>query len=196
MNRLNQNLLKRLAHAVLGDYGLYRVYSIEPAPQDSDPAPLDLREVTDMAVLRNARFDEIRALENYWGDDAACFAVFEEGTPVAACWFWFGETYQQRNFWPLQARQAKLVQITTALPYRGKGYASKLLAFAAAAMQRRGFEKLFSRIWHSNTPSIAAFEKAGWHYVAFVAELHPLGRKQPWKIVRRHHSRAIRRSPE
>jgi RimJ/RimL family protein N-acetyltransferase len=140
-----------------------------------------------MAVLRDARFAEIRALENYRGDDAACFAIFETDSPVAVCWFWFGETYTQRNFWPLQDRQAKLVQITTALPYRGKGYAPRLLAFAAAEMKHRGFEQLYARIWHSNSPSIAAFEKAGWRYGAFVAELHPLGKTRPWRIVRRCH---------
>jgi RimJ/RimL family protein N-acetyltransferase len=180
-------MLKRLARAVLGDYSLYRIYALEPASTDAAPGSLDLREVTDMAVLSNARFDEIRALENYRGDDATCFAVFEEDTPVAACWFWFGDTYKQRNFWPLQVRHAKLVQITTALPYRGKGYAPMLLAFAAAEMKQRGFEKLYARIWHSNAPSIAAFEKAGWRYVAFVAELYPFGKTRPWRVVRRRH---------
>ena len=41
--------------------------------------------------------------------------ALEEGTPLAAAWFWWGERYERdRGFWPLAEKEAKLVQVTTA----------------------------------------------------------------------------------
>lgn len=35
-----------------------------------------------------------------------------------------------------------------------------------------------ARIWHSNTPSIRAFTRAGWQRVATVAEVQPAGMRR------------------
>ena len=40
-------------------------------------------------------------------------------------------------------------------------------------MRKRGFVRLYARIWHNNLPSIRAFIKAGWKYERFVLELEP-----------------------
>jgi RimJ/RimL family protein N-acetyltransferase len=52
-------------------------------------------------------------------------------------------------------------------------------------MSQKGYRRLYARIWHSNHPSIATFEKAGWAYIALVIEVFPLGLKSPWRLVRR-----------
>ena len=98
------------------------------------------------------------------------------------CFYWFGERYQKRNFLQLKEGEAKLVQIVTDPLMRGKGVAQTLIAMSSLDMQRRGFSRLFARIWHSNTPSLRAFERAGWMRKGLIIEIDPLHRSKPWRF--------------
>jgi GNAT superfamily N-acetyltransferase len=114
---------------------------------------------------------------NYDGEQAACFVAEKQSEVIAACWYWFGETYQRRNFWPLRPEEAKLVQITSAVMARGRGVAAALIRFSTEQMLEAGFNALYARVWHSHAASLRAFENAGWREHAKVLEASPLGRR-------------------
>lgn len=174
------SLIRSVARLMLGDYDLYRIYTLDLSrvalPLASD---LVLTQLVDASQLTESECVALRDLGAYAAPDARCFGAWSDGELVGACWFWYGRTYLKRGFWPLRDGEAKLVQITVHDRVRGRGIATQLLHFAAKEMQQAGFQRLYARIWHSHAPSIAAFEKAGWRYFAFVAVFHPFGRKRP-----------------
>ena len=181
------NFLKSVAHALFGDYALYRIYALELNKNFSSETPLlQFTPIESSVLLTESDSEAIRNLADYYERELAFgFGARIENTLVAACWFWAGSTYRKRNFWPLKEDEAKLVQITTHENYRGKGFAPLLLAYAAEAMQRKGYKTLYARVWHSNQASISAFKKAHWKYIAFVAHVYPFGKKKPWRFCSR-----------
>lgn len=185
-------LVKRVAQALLGDYSLYRIYRLDPRAAgalEAGPAettgqdqPLTLGPVGRAEI--DASGDALlREQASYCGEQAHAYACRRGAQLLALCFFWHGARYRARNFWSLAEGEAKLVQIVTAASARGQGIAGRLLAHAARDMAARGFGPLYARIWHSNQPSIAAFDRAGWTRVATVAEIHPLRRKKPLRMV-------------
>jgi GNAT superfamily N-acetyltransferase len=166
--------LRAFAHLAFGDYGLYRIYSFALAHAAEPPSMSWM-----MAPVRDAedfaRSDDpsLRALATYSGAEAYAFGAWINGRLAAGCWLWAGDTYRRRNFWPLSPGDAKLIQVTTAEVFRGRGVAPALISFAAAQMKARGYTRLFARVWYSHAASRATFRKAGWTEEAFVAELFP-----------------------
>lgn len=178
-------LTRALARLLLGNYQLYRIYRLRPsASAGGDPLVVAL---DGSQALQAARCNELRDLCQYAGEDAYGYGYREGGELLAACWYWTGRRYREnRNFWPLEEGEAKLVQIVTAPTARGRGIAGRLLTHSAADMATRGYRALYARIWHSNRPSIRAFERVGWQYIAFVADVYPpLRRRRPLRWVRR-----------
>ncbi len=137
-----------------------------------------------MSAITGSPHREIREMIWYGGDGTFCFGAWFAGDLVAACFYWNARRYQARNFWPLSPADAKLVQVTTAKRFRGRGVAASLIGAASASMMSQGFENLYARIWHSNRPSLRAFRTAGWRYIAFVAEFEPPGLKR-YRFVRK-----------
>lgn len=170
------------ARLVFGDYAVYRIYAIDAENCAlSEPGSLEFVELNTPDDLGDNA--EMHNLETYLGNEAFCFGARVGGKLAAACFFWTGQRYKQRNFWPLANNEAKLVEVRTLPHQQGQGLASRLIQRASHEMARRGFRRLFARIWHSNRPSIRAFEKAGWRYIAFVIEVAPFGIKR-WRWVR------------
>jgi len=183
-----KQFVRSVARRLLGPYALYRVYEHwEPGPELSEPTggEVTLAQLEDADELDRSPDLALRGLAEYAGPDAFGFEARVDGSLAAACWFWAGERYKSRNFWPLQADEAKLIQITTAEQFRGRGIAPRLIRFASSRMYGLGYRRLYARIWHSNRASIVAFKKAGWREVAFVIEVAPLGIKRPWRLVLR-----------
>jgi len=179
-------VLSYIAHIIFGDYALYRIYQLDLPPngQKLHTQGFEFKHILDAGELDMADDPAINQLAGYAGEDAQGFAALVKGRPVSVCWFWSGKRYRKRNFWPLQPHEAKLVQIVTDEGWRGKCLAPLLLSYAANEMNKLGFRRLYARIWRSNHPSIAAFEKTGWQYIAFVIELFLLGIKRPIRMVR------------
>lgn len=177
-------LLKRLAHAVLGDYSIYRVLQ-HHAGQAAAPLPPQAAGFRIGLVQRaeiEASADQLlRQQAFYAGEGARAYACYDGGRIVGLCCYWHGERYRPRGFWPLQAGQAKLVQIITATDMRGRKVAQALIAASGADMAAQGFDVLFARVWHNNHPSLRAFAAAGWRPCALVLELNPLRRARPWR---------------
>ena len=112
--------------------------------------------------------------------------AFKNNELASICWIWGPETYlTKRNFWPPGKNEAKLVDAYTSENYRNQGLASTLFKFTAKKVKEYGYERLYCRIWHSNKPSLRAFEKAGWIKHAVVYEITPVFCKKPLRFVRK-----------
>lgn len=170
-----KSALKRLAAALLGDYSAYYVYA---SPRNGDTVPRD--DQHGQLVVRPLDRDEIAQAHDaiisheaaYAGPGAYSFGCLLRDRLVAVCFYWYGPRYSLRNFWPLGEHEAKLVQIITLPEARNQGVAKRLIAESLDYVTRReGIHRAFARIWHSNIPSLRAFEHAGWHRVALVVEI-------------------------
>lgn len=176
---------KMLARILLGDYAIYRIYS-RTAGQETSPQSKALAGLRcigiDQQTIEASADPLIRDQAGYAGTGAFAYACFDGERIVGICFYWFGERYLQRNFWPLADGEAKLVQIITLPDMRGRGIARALIAGSSELMQAKRFRGLYARIWHSNTPSLLAFERAGWSRVATVIEINPLRRSRAIRI--------------
>jgi ribosomal protein S18 acetylase RimI-like enzyme len=149
-----------------------------PARGDISVAPIDGPQ-----VLAGASDPEIAGLSGYARDGVYGFGAWFAGELAAGIGVPAASADSQRSTWPIAAGEAKLLQITTASRFRGKGLARALIAHSAAAMRQRGFGPLYARIWHSNAPSRSAFRAAGWYRRALVLEFAPFGIGRPCRIA-------------
>ena len=181
--------IKKALTAILGGYEVWRIYRCDLAGQragdlsDFRARGYEFREV-DGEEIAAATDPEIRARAFYAGDGFAGFAVSCEGEIVCLQCFWYGERYRLRNFWPLRPRQAKSVELFTTPAHRGKGLATALKTYSAEQMKEKGFDTLFSRIWHSHKASCRVSEKAGWTHIATVLEFTPFGLRRTIRLTK------------
>lgn len=183
-------VLKRLAKFVLGDYGIYRIFR---SPANDAGTADELKEVAgeprfieaDAAALESAESKLLRDQAWYGGPDSWIFACLVDDRMVASSIVWYGERYKTRNFWLLRSNEAKLVQIVVDDRIRSRGIGTKLIRYTAAQVASKGMHACYARVWHSNAPSVAAFEKAGWTEIAMVVEFYPFGCGRPIRIKRR-----------
>ena len=186
-----KELVKRLLRGVFGEYSIYRVLG-DGSASAPELGHFELREV-DGGFVAGLEDPLLREQAWYSGAESRIFACFESkpsdstgllAEPLALCAYWYGQRYAQRNFWPLQPGEAKLVQVITSERARGRGAASHLIQSSAATLRAEGMTRLYARVWHSNLPSLRAFERAGWLPLALVIEFHFFGRKFPTRITR------------
>lgn len=131
-------------------------------------------------------FPELRECDWYGGSGSHGFGILrDDGVLVCAQWLWFGERYQQRSFWPLEAHEAASMQLVSAASERGKGLATQIKVHSAERMRAKGFSRLYSKIWWTNTSSIRVSEKAGWRNVGTILEISLPARSRPVRVVRR-----------
>lgn len=177
--------VQKLASQLLGEYSPYFVYRwVEGQTGDEiareagfQVCPIDAAQIADADV-------SIQKQAGYLGSESRAFGCFVDGHLAGVCFYWFGERYKRRGFWPLKPGEAKLVQIIVSPDSRGRGVAPILIQASARTMADSGFSNLYARIWHSNKPSLRAFDKAGWLRIAFVLEFNPFRAKKPLRIQR------------
>lgn len=179
-------LVKRVARALAGDYSIYRIYASgdveKTAPIDPGETPLTV-EKSSGDFLASQPSSLISQQAGYGGTGTDVYVCRNNNKIVGVCFYWSGDRYRQRNFWPLKIDEAKLVQIVVEPDQRGMGVAPFLIKQSCNDMLRSDKNKCYARIWHSNTPSIRAFEKAGWSRVATVIEAFPFGLGRRCRIV-------------
>lgn len=190
-----KEIVKKLIRLLLGDYSAYVIYTNVTGQaahgQTETQATFKVLPV-DSTDIDACAEPLIREQVGYAGPGSYAYGCFDQGRLLGVCFYWFGARYLKRNFWPLQAGEAKLVQIITLPQMRGAGVATLLISQSCRDMAARGFTKAFARIWHSNTPSIKAFERAGWVRIALVLEINPFRRSQPHRIrlkIKAHEAR-------
>jgi GNAT superfamily N-acetyltransferase len=177
------SLLKPLAQRLVRDYEIYWIFRCDrAAPLAAGRAPCTVAQV-DEAQVRALSSPLLRGQAWYAGEQTHAFLALHRGEPAGLCFYWFGARYQSRNFWPLQAGEAKLVQVIVDPLQRGRGIATALIALSAAALTGEGFRTLYARVWHSNAPSIAAFKRAGWRRVALVVTVQLPGTGRRLRVV-------------
>lgn len=184
-----------VAKALLGKYSAYRILTLraedEPAGPSATASKFVLREIDRHAVASSA--DQVmRDQAWYCGEGCEAFGCFSAEHLVGVCFYWHGARYNLHDFWPLAAREAKLVQIVTSPDMRGRGVATALIEYSAPIVIERGFDRLYARIWHSNLASLRAFERTGWYRIGTVVEVNPLRCSKPWRFVMRRHHRPVR----
>lgn len=182
---LVKELVKKLTHMLLGDYSAYYVYSwAAKGASLSEPrtAAAFRVETIDESAIKSSTESLIRDQAGYAGPSSHAYACFDDDRIVGVCFYWFGDRYRKRSFWPLADWEAKLVQIVSLPDMRGRGVATSLIAASCRDIMRKGFSRAYARIWHSNTPSLRAFERAGWTRVALVVEINPLRWSRPIRM--------------
>jgi hypothetical protein len=178
-----KDLLKALARALLGEYAAYHVLRQDRGGAAAAPQSADYRVVVLERVAIEACPDPLmREQAGYAGEEAIAYACMHGEQIVGLCFYWYGARYLKRNFWPLKAGEAKLVQIITSPQMRGKRVAGTLIAASCADMLGRGFGTVYARVWHSNEPSLRAFAGARWTRCATVVEVNPLRRPRPIRL--------------
>lgn len=166
-------MLRQLARFLLGDYQAFWILERRSVPgggASDRPVELGVLQAADLAACGQQTLAEQAW---YLGSEAVAFGWYADDALQAVCVYWYGDRYRSRNFWPLTAKEAKLVQVITAPSARGRGYAGKLIAASADAMADDGFERMLARVWLTNTPSLRAFRSAGWRRVALVITGEP-----------------------
>lgn len=178
-------LAKKLAHILLGEYSAYYVYaqSAKGALQAATQITSNFSvQKVDASIIYAHTNPIINEQADYAGIESHAYACFDEDRIVGVCFYWFASRYLKRNFWPLAPGEAKLVQIISLPEMRGRGVATTLVVRSCADMMQQGFHQTYARIWHSNTPSLRAFERAGWGRIALVIEINPLRRSRPFRL--------------
>jgi len=180
-----KELAKNIARIIFGEYSIYYIYA---SPDNShNTSQIELKsghsvQVVDLDTVKSSADPLIRDQVNYLGSEALAYACYVEDRIAGLCIYWFGERYQKRNFWPLKEGEAKLVQIVTVPQLRGGGIAMELITRSNMDMLKKGFSRMYARIWHSNAPSLRAFQRAGWTRRALLIEMNPLRLGKPIRL--------------
>jgi RimJ/RimL family protein N-acetyltransferase len=172
------------------EYACYKMFRTELASYEMPPHELphgySVSRVT-RADVEQATHPAIADLAGFGGPDSLGFAVLRDGEIVSVSWAWHGARYRdERNFWPLGPRDAKMMQTFTIPEERGRGFTLLLMHRFAHELKLLGFERVFTRIWWNHSASIRVAQKMGRRHIATVVELRAAGRRL-LRFVRRHH---------
>ena len=103
-----KTLVRSIARRLLGPYAMYRIYEHRepphPPPAAGEVVLAPIRGVEELALSPDP---DLRELADYGGEGSFGFEARVDGELVAACWYWAGERYRTRNFWPLGDDEAK-----------------------------------------------------------------------------------------
>lgn len=168
---------------LLGNYEIYYIYRSSESLYEEESTPAGAIKRISKNDMTDGLSKPLLESVGYFGKDTVAYGFFIDNVLKSICFYWFGERYQTRAFWPLQRGEAKLVHIVTETTVRGKGIASHMITQSTRDMLNQGFTRLYARIWHSNTPSIRAFEKAGWARIALVIRVNPFRRSLPIRFT-------------
>lgn len=180
-------MIKRVLRGLLGDVAVWRIFR-----WDADRVTGGTRHTG--VTCRAIDTDEVMALPDplladqawYGGAGSYGFAgLMDNGAVAGLCFYWHSTRYSLSRFWPLRDGEAMLMQIVTTPAARGRGVARSLIQHSAQLMAAKGLRTLWARVWITNAPSSAAFAAAGWREVAWVLEINPLRRPEPWRIALR-----------
>lgn len=171
-----KTLLKRIARVALGDYGAYYVYCIDA--QDALAAASSVANEPcgpiEPGELANAS-QYLADVDWYLGEGSDLYGYRIEGQLVGVAVGWFGPRYGDHNFWPLGESEAHLIEMRTTEAARGRGVATVLMRVAAADYARRGFTRIFGRVWHSHEASHKVLSRAGFRKCGRVWQFEPFG---------------------
>jgi GNAT superfamily N-acetyltransferase len=166
---------KKVVTFLLGPYRFNRIYRLEPNDAERHvPHGVSVERLEGLS-RESITSAELRDRFSYGGHDAYGYGLSFEGSLAAVCWFWGPRRFHDPLLWSLENGEAILVDLVTSPAFRGRGLASVLIRCASADMRRAGWQSLYTWMWHTHRASYRAFERAGWHQIAWVLEIHPFG---------------------
>jgi Acetyltransferase (GNAT) family len=177
-------------------YSCWRIFSLplrDIADAGALPAGYRFAELS-RADLSTRLCAELRRFEQYAGQDSCSFGILgSDGVVACIQCMWFGERYRRESFWPLEADEAASVQTATATGERRKGLATQIKQHSAVRMKQKGFSRLYSRVWWTNTASVRVHKKAGWSHVGTTFEILVPGFRRSVRLVFHtdRHTRAL-----
>lgn len=176
-----KKVLKNVARILLGHYRFNRIYRFG-AGTARIPLPPGVSCSALTAIPPEPVDDELRKRFSYAGEDARGFGLFVDGHLASTCWFWGPLRLHDPLLWSLEPGEAALVDLMTAVQYRGRGLASLIIQYSGMEMRQLGMRDLYAWIWHNHHASYRAFEKAGWRQIAWVLEIYPFGSRHPQRL--------------
>lgn len=178
-----KNLIKWILRILFKDYQFNRIYFIDLPTSDAQIHDQMLGVETIKVVESQEQFafapdQRIRDHAWYLDKHANVYGVYTGDELVCVCSFWSaGHPNIRSRFSTLKGNEAVMVDLLTAPECRGKGYALAITRFAENDLFLKGYQRLWTWVWHSNTPSIRVFNKAGWNCSHFLLEFQPYGMK-------------------
>ena len=173
-------LFKRALHLLLGDYQYWKIFCIDlPQPGAELASGISIKPLDFETLGALEEDDGFRERMSFGGEDAQGFGLYVDGELAAMQWYWWGARYEAERrgrSWRLPSDAAKSVGLYTLPHHRGKGYAVMLKRQSVHLMSRRGFGRLYARVWHSHKSSIRVQEKAGWKLAGSYIEIRPFGK--------------------
>jgi len=171
------------------DYACFRVFSkaLDESSGHVDPLPAGYRcdEIAPDELL-SSPFPALRDCAWYGGEGAFLYGLRRpDGVVTCLQCLWFGDRFRQHGFWPLDRDEAASVHLETAEDDRGKGLATFLKQQTALRMHQKGFQRLYSRIWWTNTSSLRVSEKVRWSHIATILEVTMPWRADPLRLTLR-----------
>lgn len=180
------SILQRLLSPFVRDFWIGRTFVHQArhseAPQLPSTPGLELRLLNDEDIdaIRHSSDSSLHRVSPL-GPGLQCFGARLNESFVGVCTFAFGREYvRSGGFYGLGPSEAELADVFTSSFYRGRGIASALIQFSTEQMHQQGFETLFAKVWHSNTPSSRAFLRAGWKQSCFFIRLYPRFTARIW----------------
>lgn len=167
--------LKAIAKTFLGEYEVYRIFSTDCLPLQRSPSDRRLQFVSvGIDAISDCPDQTIRSQAWYAGEGSRAFAFVLHDQIVGLCFYWYGARYRERNYWPLDPDEAKLVQVFCIPSLRGIGLGRSLIEHSTASMLQSGYQRLFARVWYTHAQSFRAFRSAGWQQIACILRIDPL----------------------
>jgi RimJ/RimL family protein N-acetyltransferase len=155
--------LRALVRVIATDYWNGWLYVLETCQAPPVEVGVRYRILEEPGEVAGSPHEEISKQSAPLEGDTWGFGAWQDGEIAAVCWFHARDTYRRRGgMLRLANDEAELGQITTAVAFRSRGLATELIRYGAWEMRSTGFRRLYARIWHDNTASIRAFERAGW----------------------------------
>ncbi len=151
--------VKELVKRLLPNFELYRVYQTQL--RDYQPPVTIDYQVVDLASTEFTEQKLYKETALYSGEHSYGYGLIFEEQLVAVQWYWFSHRCENLKWWPLPDNSIISMHIQVDQYYQGKGLSTQLKAFALNELSAKGFDYVYSRVWHNHWASIAMNKKLG-----------------------------------
>lgn len=173
---------RTLLRLFLGDYSAYYIYKADTSRLPIMDDTSGTVKAIDGAVIRADHAAFARDLHGWSGPGLFFFGCFHRDILAGICVYASGSKNTQQDFWPLKQGEATLLQVITRPDMQNRGVGRTLIRESGRLMMKEGVQTVYARVWHSNAPSLHAFDRSGWKRVALMVEVNPLRLKKPFRL--------------
>jgi GNAT superfamily N-acetyltransferase len=169
-----KSTIKSLLNKIFQEYRINWIYASSSKQEAKQGNTADLvKPISDehRALLASSPTAKMRSSVGFNKSGLDGYVIEDGGRPVCVAHFADPARYDRAKTWPLKNDEMALMDIATEEAMRGKGIAVRLIAATSAMFLSKGKQRLIAFIWWSNTPSVHAFKKAGWHRIGLSVEI-------------------------